>query len=383
MNGPRWAVQGMPSWTLLIWLPLCYSLALASAVDEHRNIGPVTAGITATVAGLAFTGAVLTRFRRGPRLRVIAYGLLTLLAGLALFTTIAWSPAWGQLFVLLAVAVGTVVLDRRAPWLLLAVTAASAAAVALSTGEAGPSTGVASVAITTGLAGLGTYAVYQLYAVIGELRCTQDELARLAVSAERERFARDLHDMLGHTLSVIVVKAEAVRRLAVVDGAAAADHAGDIETIGREALTDIRHAVSGYRGAGLERELGRARSALEAAGVGLTVHRDWERPLPEETDEILGWVVREGVTNVIRHARAQACTVSLVPAAGGVRLTIEDVRADPDAGRDQDRPAGGVGLIGLRERVSAGGGQLVTALSGTGFALSAELPVVTAGASSR
>lgn len=378
MNAPRWAVQGPPAWSLLIFLPLCWSLTVAAAVDPHRGVDPAAAAAAATAAALAFTGAVLTRFGHGPVPRAAAPALLAGLAGLALVTTVAWAPAWGQLFVLLAVAVGAVVTGRRAQWLLLGITVAAGGAVALSTGEAGPSTGVMPTIITTGLAGLGTYAVYQLFAVIGELRCTQDELARLAVSAERERFARDLHDMLGHTLSVIVVKAEAVRRLAPVDGAAAATHAGDIETIGREALTDIRRAVSGYRGAGLERELGRARTALEAAGVGLSVRRDGAPELPEETDEILGWVVREGVTNVIRHARAQSCTVSLTPAAGGVRLTIEDVSSDPRPDRRPDRPGatGGVGLIGLRERVNAGGGRLETTLSEHGFRICAELPVM-------
>src|SRR5690606_5786437 len=133
------------------------------------------------------------------------------------------------------------------------------------------------------------------------------QLALAAVDRERVRFSRDLHDLLGHTLSVIVVKAEAVRRIADSDPAAASAHAQDIEDIGRRALSEVREAVGGYRNASLASELDRARRALEAASVDVAI--DWDTgPLGNAAEETLAWVVREGATNVVRHARAQRCS---------------------------------------------------------------------------
>jgi two-component system, NarL family, sensor histidine kinase DesK len=368
-QAPDWARRGPRPWTLLIWLPICFSLLIAPVLDPVSGSHPVAAGLTVTAAVLTFTAAVLTRFRSGARVRQLAVTLLTGLAVLAVVTTSAYSLAWSSLFVLLAIGVGSVLVNRYTPVLIAAVTVLAAGTLLLAgdSADAALSTG-----LTVLLTGLGTYAFNQLFAVVGELRCTRQELATLAVTAERERFGRDLHDLLGHTLSVIVVKAEAVRRLAPLDSAAAAGHAADIETIGREALADIRRAASGYRGAGLDRELDRARAALDAAGVELALSQRLpagDGPLPEGTDVLLGWVVREGVTNVVRHARATRCAIDVERTDRGVRLTIDD------DGREQDHgPGTGVGLLGLTERVAAAGGRLDAAPTGEGFRLIADLP---------
>ena len=367
---PRWAWFGLPRWTLLISLPVCCSLLIAPLSDPAPGLHSVSGWLAVITASGLFTAVVLTRYRRGTRSDQAAHLLLAGLGMLAVATTVGWSPAWASLFVLLAIGVGIVVVDRTSPVAILAV-AAVALVVDLLAGAA------ADVALTNGvtvlLTGLGNYAVHQLFATVAELRCTRRELAQMAVTQERDRFARDLHDLLGHTLSVIVVKAEAVRRLAPLDSSAAALHAADIEAIGREALTDIRRAAGGYRGAGLERELIRARGALEAAGIILTVTPvpTVDRPLPEEIDVLLGWVVREAVTNVLRHSRSSRCTIGIRGTTRSTRLTIEDTgatfapRTDPDTG---------TGLTGLTDRVAAAGGTVEAGPTDHGFRITVDVP---------
>lgn len=369
VRGPAaWAYRGLRPWTVLVWLPLCYSALIGPLADATQNSDPWTAWAAAALAGAAFTGAVLTRFwSAGPRSRAVAGLSLVVLAGTALTTTAVYSPAWSSLFVLLAIGVGAVVGARTAPYIVLLV--AAVATVVL--GARGSADSALPTGLSVLLSGLGTYAFCQLFAVVAELKCTRERLAGMAVSEERERFARDLHDLLGHTLSVIVVKAEAVRRLAPRDHAAAAEHAADIESIGREALADIRRAAAGYRGAGLDRELARASSALDAAGVALSVEQRPASggPLPQTTDVLLGWVVREGVTNIVRHAQARRCTITVDRTDHAVRLHIDD-----DGSGAERPPRAGAGLHGLQERIAAAGGHLAAGHTGHGFRLAVDLP---------
>jgi two-component system, NarL family, sensor histidine kinase DesK len=227
---------------------------------------------------------------------------------------------------------------------------------------------------TTLMYGVGTllasgliYAVRQMQRLIGELRATREALATVAVSEERLRFARDLHDLLGHTLSLIVVKAEAVRRLAERDPAAAALHAGDIEAVGRRALVEVREAVTGYRDADLRAEVDRARHTLLAAGIAVTVQDDGG-PLPPQVAASLSWVVREAVTNVVRHSQAQRCDIVITSSAGHSTVEVRDdgVATHP--------PVYGNGLRGLAERLTRDGGTLLARPVGDGFALAATVP---------
>lgn len=183
-----------------------------------------------------------------------------------------------------------------------------------------------------------------------ELRLAQVENERLAADAERERIARDLHDLLGHTLSVIVLKSELASRLTERDPARAAAEIREVERISREALSEVRAAVRGYRGSGLAAELARARVALDAAGVRLTVLGSFPA-LPPATEASAAMLLREAVTNVVRHARAGAVQVSLVSAPGGHTLTIQD---DGIGGHAPE----GTGLNSMRERLRAAGGTL-------------------------
>lgn len=180
------------------------------------------------------------------------------------------------------------------------------------------------------------------------LRRADEEIERLATIAERERIARDLHDLLGHTLSVIVLKSQLAARLVRADPDRATAEVDDIERIGREALGEVRAAVAGYRVRGLAAELDGARVALEAAGVEVEVHADPTRLRPEQ-ESALAMALREAVTNVVRHADAQRATISITTVGGDVRLEVSD------DGRGSAGPAGS-GITGMRERIAALGG---------------------------
>jgi two-component system sensor histidine kinase DesK len=223
------------------------------------------------------------------------------------------------------------------------------------------------------LAGVIVAIIYRFIQAVAELRSTREELARAAVDAERLRFARDLHDLLGHTLSVMVVKAQVTRKLAARDPELAAQQALDIEEIGREALTEVRQTVAGYQGRGLARELEAARTALAGAGLTVAVRQDGP-PVPAGADALLGWVVREGVTNVIRHSGGHECQVEVRNDGGCATVTIrDDGTGEPAAGA---LPSGGHGLDGLRERLAADGGTLIAGPgTGGGFRLTATVPV--------
>lgn len=204
-----------------------------------------------------------------------------------------------------------------------------------------------------------------------ELRQAREELAVLAVTRERLRFARDLHDLLGHSLSSISLKGQLARRLVATDSAAAAE-IGDIESIAQQALAEVREAVTGYRQRTLVEELDAARSTLAAAGIEVSGHLEGE-PLPVELDTLLGWVTREATTNVLRHSRARHCGIRLRHNATMLSLEIDD-----DGVGAADYVAGN-GLAGLAERVTAVGGRLDAGPApGGGFRVAARLPVVSA-----
>jgi two-component system, NarL family, sensor histidine kinase DesK len=191
------------------------------------------------------------------------------------------------------------------------------------------------------LAMLGVMQVVRANRALAETRA---ELARLAAENERIRIARDLHDLLGHSLTTITVKAGLARRLGPTNPAGAVDQITEVEELCRKVLTEVRAAVSGYREVTLASELARGRELLRASGI--------TAELPTATEvadlahqELFGWAVREGLTNVIRHSRARSCTVRV--SASCVEII--------DDGHGSDAPPGN-GLSGLRERAAAAGG---------------------------
>ncbi len=183
-----------------------------------------------------------------------------------------------------------------------------------------------------------------------KLLAAQAESEHLAKVAERERIARDLHDLLGHTLSVIVLKSELASRLTASDPARAADEIRDVERISREALTQVRAAVRGYRSAGFDGELKVALQALEAAGI--QVETSVEHPaLSPAQETVFAMALREAVTNVVRHAHATVCRLTMRQ----VGRFCEMVVSDNGLGGTLNE---GSGLSGMRERVEALGGAL-------------------------
>ncbi|NYF78479.1 sensor histidine kinase [Granulicella arctica] len=185
------------------------------------------------------------------------------------------------------------------------------------------------------------------------LQKVERENVQLAAIAERERIARDLHDVLGHTLSVIVLKAELAGRLVELDPQRAMAEIADVERTARTALTEVREAIGGYRSQGLVAEMNMARRALDAAGVVLTLEEIDAGGLPQSLDvevqTMLSLTLREAVTNIVRHAHATHCRVSFTTTEGQHVLLIEDDGTHP-------APCEGNGLRGMRERVQRMGG---------------------------
>jgi two-component system sensor histidine kinase DesK len=201
-----------------------------------------------------------------------------------------------------------------------------------------------------------------------ELRQTREELATMAVAAERERIGRDLHDILGHSLTAIAIKAGLARRLIGRDDDAAAAQVAEVETLAREALADVRATASGFRQMSLAGQLAVAASVLRAAGVTAQVPGAVDDVDPS-VRELFGYVVREAVTNVVRHAHATTCTITVGP--GWVQI-VNDDRADAPR---EPAPAGN-GLTGLDERVRAAGGTLLAGhLAGGGFSVRVSVPL--------
>jgi len=204
-----------------------------------------------------------------------------------------------------------------------------------------------------------------------KLREALEENLALAAVAERERIARDLHDVLGHTLSLIVLKAELAARLVPIDPARAIAEMGDVERTGRSALAEIREAIGGYRSRGLGAEIEAARRTLEAAGVTLLADNlPACTGLTPQEETALALALREAVTNIVRHAGATTCRLSFVSEGAHRRLVVEDDGQHPVLRE-------GNGLRGMRERIESLGGRFKLESSSpksSGTRLTLELP---------
>jgi two-component system, NarL family, sensor histidine kinase DesK len=336
------------------WLLLAYPPARDLVEGLVRPAGPAALCLALFVFLPVLSIALSSRGRR----RAATVVLVTLVLVTFLLLT-GFAESWFYLAPLMTIACGVVVRGGVVYAVLTALTVALAAVM----WQNGSSWDKISLAVWGTVAGgLVVSIVLKLFSVIAELRETREELAHAAVAEERLRFSRDLHDLLGHTLSVMVVKAQAVRRLAPHDAEAAARQAADVESIGRQALTEVRGAVTGYRGRGLAAELASARTVLVGAGITATVTVPDVRPAPE-ADALLGWAVREGVTNVVRHSGARACEIRL-------EGTVLEIRDD---GRGLGGSTFGNGLRGLAERAVALGATVETP-EGDGFLLRMTIP---------
>ena len=212
------------------------------------------------------------------------------------------------------------------------------------------------------------WGIVQMVERNAQLARAHAQLAELAVSQERARFARDLHDLLGHSLTLLAIKAELAGRLVRIDPDRAEQEVAAVERLARDALVDVRSAVGGYRQATLAGELAAARAVLDAAGIESDLPAAVDQ-VPGERRELLGWAVREGVTNVVRHSRARSCRI--VVDQDGVQV-LDDGRGPvaADGGLATAVAGPGHGLTGLRERADAAGAYLMVGRSEQGgFAL--------------
>jgi two-component system sensor histidine kinase DesK len=303
--------------------------------------GPVRAAL-ALVPAAVFVAIYnrLPRERHPPRLACGVTLSLALLLAIAAVLTVAERPSWAVLFVFTAIA-GVMRLSRRdgALWVIFC-TCLTCASLAVSHADAG--TTISLTATTLGI-GFMMFAFRRLMQLNQDLVEAREELARLAVSEERARFARDLHDLLGHSLSVIAVKAELAERLLARDPPRAAEHVADLKTVARDALGEVRDAVSGYHQPTLASELEGARMALQAAGIEAQLESA-DVELPADAEAVLAWAVREGTTNIVRHSGARSCRIMVRPGLAAVSAEVVD------DGEPNEAAGTGNGLAGLRER---------------------------------
>ena len=316
------------------------------------------------------------------------------LASLAVTTAVAWGvahlvPGGGVIFadaprtgglLVVAIATATALAPVLPPTAVLAAPFVAAGVVsaehALAGGQDVLPLAVSAVLMGGGLVISCRYSVWMV-GVVWEQDRARVLHARLAVAEERLRFSRDLHDVVGRSLSVVAVKSELAAELARRGHPGAAEQMLEVRQIAQDSLREVRAVVSGYRAADLPAELAGARTVLRSAGIDCRV-TGAEVVLPDGVQEALAWVVREAVTNVVRHSEATSCTVDLRLVDGVARLEVENDGV-PRTARPGSGP--GSGLRGLRERLAAVGGRLDVVGPGAGgvpdrFRLVAEVPVV-------
>src|ERR1700716_1006529 len=305
----------------------------------------------------------------GPDNRYIGLAIVAATLILVVFT-LRTPPQYGSLF-LYAVIMGGAAFPWTRGVLAVVILSVLAGAIELARGES--VTTSAGQLLNNLLIGVAAVAGRLLVEANQQLGQAREQIARLAVGEERLRFARDLHDLLGHSLSVIALKSELAGRLIKTTPGLAAHEIEDIEKVARDALREVREAVTGYRQPALAAELAGADEALTVTGIELHVDQD-RAPFPPAVEAVLAWTVREGVTNVMRHSGAKRCAIRISNQDG--RATVEVV----DDGRG-GTPQEGSGLHGLRERVLERGGTLTAeALLHEGFRLRVTLPLAQASA---
>jgi two-component system sensor histidine kinase DesK len=324
-----------------------------------------TAGLLALVA--TYYGAALSPRSWMEPAPWYGWVLLGVFSALVVGLPFAFGREWIGLPIYTAV-VYAVTLPTR--WAMRGVVASAGVACAQSAVLGATSAGVATVTITALSVGMMMLGFRHSRTLVLELQTARGEVARLAATEERLRIARDLHDLLGHSLSLIVLKSELAGRMAGRDPERVDQEVKDIESVARQALADVREAVSGYRQRTLADELDHARAVLAAAGVDAAV-RTSGTPLPDQLDGLFGWALREAVTNVVRHARATRCDVTITCDGKAAELRVRD----DGAGVDSYAP--GNGIMGLTERIAAAGGTVAAGpCPGEGFQLTVRAPRV-------
>jgi two-component system sensor histidine kinase DesK len=352
-----WQRHGIPRHALP-WLIYLAALGFQPAFEPSDGVRAwtwVAVLVAAFLPVYAWTTRTIDRrpflWRRGPG------AVLGLIAIVTLGLVASPANTGATVFLVYASSLAGRVRPRRSAWILIALATVGVGVAGLLSDVPNPYRFVAFGPVLALTPILGMASVYEAERSRSNerLRMAQDEIERLAAVAERERIARDLHDLLGHTLSTVTLKAELAGRLLERDPTRASTEIEDVERISREALAEVRAAVRGYRSRGLQGELANAKLALEAAGVEL----DYFLPdlaLRGEAEAVLALALREGVTNVVRHADAERCRVRLDRDGDWLLLEVEDDGVGlPDPASSDPDP----GLYAMRQRVRALGGRVV------------------------
>ncbi|MEU1848289.1 histidine kinase [Streptomyces sp. NPDC019990] len=312
---------------------------------------------------------LLFRTGRGERTPLVL-GSLGVLSAQSTLLALTLGREWLVLFVYVSIASGAALPLRLARW---TIPGACALLTAVAFAVPGGHSYLASLLIPALLGGFAMAGVRELVRTTVALREARATVAQLAANEERLRLARDLHDLLGHSLSLITLKSELAGRMLPAHPEQAARQVADIEQVSRQALVDVREAVTGYRRPRLSAELAGARVALTAAGVTAVLPADPGLDgVPEASETALAWALREAVTNVVRHSGAGRCTVGLrhrrTLDGPTLELTVED--------NGPGGPGGGHGngLTGLTERLANAGGTLEAGPLKHGFRLVARVP---------
>jgi two-component system, NarL family, sensor histidine kinase DesK len=357
----RWIKLGrlfMVAWLAFFIYPLA-ALLTAGFDRSSQLIGLSILLVLALVWGWFWLGVVA-----GPA-HAFTVPAVVLVTALLVIFTLRTPPQYGSLF-LYAVIMGGAGFSWRRGVPTVLVLSVLAGVVELARGES--ITNATGQLLNELLVGLAAVAGRLMIEANLQLSLAREQIARLAVGEERLRFARDLHDLLGHSLSVIALKSELAGRLINRSPGLAAHEVEDIEKVARDALREVREAVAGYRQPTLAAELAGAREALTAAGIEFRVDQE-HATLPPAVEAVLAWTVREGVTNVMRHSQAKRCAIRISNKDGYATVDVVD---DGRGGT----PAAGSGLQGLEERVLERGGTLsAKALPHEGFRLSVRLPL--------
>ncbi|MGP4026081.1 sensor histidine kinase [Actinomadura sp. 3N407] len=333
-------------------------------VPDHMTVGIVVVlAIAALQLYLGAPRASGTAVRWWP---VILAAQISLIVG----ATLMFFPD-PSILIFLALAGGTALVRMPAPWSWFAVAANTVALLAYFHHHEGLWSGIYFASGSLYWAAV-IYALHNLPQITHRLHSTWDELTRMAVITERLRLARDIHDLLGFHLSVIKLKIELAVRTSGADHAEARDHLTQAQRSAEQALTEVRTFTTALDSVTCRDELFAARAILRAGGATVTI-TDNAGDLPRGVDNLIGIIVREAATNIIRHARAENCTFDIAVVHGELRVRITNDGAErPHRPTDQCPPAG---LTNLRSRIEALGGSLTAVADHGTFTLTASLTV--------
>ncbi|MBO2452881.1 sensor histidine kinase [Actinomadura barringtoniae] len=365
---------------------LVYMVPVAGGVTEYHGVKLVIGWIALAAFASLYIATALSRASWHTEISRWTWALFSAFAVLCVTLPFALGPNWLGAAIYLSMICAMVLPMRLVPW---GVVASAAMGLLQCWANGMDGSGTLTISVVALSLGMFMWAFRHARTLVQELQAARGEVARLAAVEERLRIARDLHDLLGHSLSLIVLKSELARRVGQKQPEKMVGEVNDIESVARQALADVRAAISGYRQRDLAEEILSARAVLTAAGIQAVVRRP-DEPLPDVVDGLFGWAVREAVTNAVRHSRAKRCTITITRDGEGASLeVVDDGTGAADAAEADGSGVGGSGvggsgggfrpgngLTGLSERIAEAGGSFAAApVEGGGFRLSVHVPV--------